>query len=401
MGDVRVRPTTDERHIDEAARIWAEATAARDGDTEIAPLRLARPLIEAVLDSAPARGGQTPATVRVGFRDLPPPNGHSDEFRQGVGHTAARAPMTDLRRAHDVARAIASAVLGRRDPGPMTTADSISHHVYVGADVVVKIIDAVGHSRLNREIALAPHLPAGITAPLLGSGRCELETREVRYACYARVPGATPGMGMPGVDEPTARLLAEEAVQRLRGLHGWTPAAHARRTLGEPLDHGGFVSRAALFAEVEELAALNRDGLVPRRVLDGLTAIAERAPSQARADVPVHADCHWGNWLARDRRVTALLDFEWARFGEPMDDWFFLIRFSGPHLEAVLDVVAGATTTSSTTLRRECEVREASYLASDLRIALQRPDTPVQTVVENVRDLEELVVERPWWRHAP
>ena len=124
-------------------------------------------------------------------------------------------------------------------PGPMAAAESISHHVYVGPDVVVKIIDAGGHSRLDREIALAPCLPAGLTAPLLGSGLCRLGTREVRYACYARVPGTAPGMGMPGVDSVTARLLAEEAVQRLGGLHSWTPAGRAEQTLGEPLDHGG------------------------------------------------------------------------------------------------------------------------------------------------------------------
>ena len=77
--------------------------------------------------------------------------------------------------------------------------------------------------------------------------------------------------------------------------------------------------------------------------------------------------------------MTALLDFEWARFGEPVDDWFFLIRFSGPHREAVLDVIAGATATAPEALRAQCEVREASYLASDLRLALERPATSAGT----------------------
>jgi hypothetical protein len=103
-------------------------------------------------------------------------------------------------------------------------------------------------ARLDREIALAPHLPAGLTAPLLGSGIYRLGTREVRYACYARVPGTAPGMGMPGVDGVTARLLADEAVQRLDGLHSWIPMGHAGQTLREPLDHGGFVGQAALLA---------------------------------------------------------------------------------------------------------------------------------------------------------
>ena len=103
------------------------------------------------------------------------------------------------------ARAIAAAALGR-DPGPMSVAESSSHHVYVGPDAVVKIIDAAGHSRLDREIALAPYLPAGLTAPLLDSGVRRAAALEVRYACYARVPGTAPGMGLPGTDGATARL---------------------------------------------------------------------------------------------------------------------------------------------------------------------------------------------------
>jgi len=282
----------------------------------------------------------------------------------------------------------------------MATAQSSSHHVYVSPDLVVKIIDASGHSRLDREIMLAPYLPAGLTAPLLGSGLYRLGARDVRYACYARAPGTAPGMGLPGVDGATARLLAEEAVQRLGGLHGWMPAGQAGQTLGEPLDHGGFVSRVALLAEVEHLAALDRDGIVPRHLLDGLTAIAERAPLHARAAVPVHADCHWGNWLACDRSVTALLDFEWARFGEPVDDWFFLARFSGPHMDTVLDVIARATATSPETLRAGCEVREAAYLASDLRVALERPHAPAPMAADRLRGLEELIAGHYWWRHT-
>ena len=282
----------------------------------------------------------------------------------------------------------------------MATAQSSSHHVYVSPDLVVKIIDAGRHSRLDREIMLAPSLPAGLTAPLLGSGLYRLGTRDVRYACYARVPGTPPGMGLPGVDGATARLLAEEAVQRLGGLHRWMPAGQAAQTLAEPLDHGGFVSQAALVAEVENLTALDRDGIMPRHLLDGLTVIADRAPRHARAAVPVHADCHWGNWLACDRSVTALLDFEWARFGEPADDWFFLARFSGPHMETVLDVIARATATSPEILRAECEVRDAAYLASDLRVALGRPQARAPKAADRLRGLEELIAGRYWWRHG-
>src|SRR6202042_317331 len=132
-----------------------------------------------------------------------------------------------------------------------------------------------------------------------------------------------------------------------------------------------FTGRAELLAGIDSLAAIDRAGLIAPRLLRGLTAIAEGAPKSVVATVPVHADCHWGNWLAVDRTVTALLDFEWARFGEPADDWFFLIRFSGPHREAVLDVIARATATAEETLRAECEVREAGHVVSDIRIGLR------------------------------
>ena len=45
-----VRGTGD---IDVAAQIWAEATAARDGDEEVADLSASRPVIEAVLSRSP------------------------------------------------------------------------------------------------------------------------------------------------------------------------------------------------------------------------------------------------------------------------------------------------------------------------------------------------------------
>ena len=302
-----------------------------------------------------------------------------------------------------VARDIALAVLGR-DPGPLTAADSASHHVYVGPDVVVKVIDAARHSRLDREVALAPHLPAGLSAPLLDSGLWRSGTLEVRYACYTRVRGTTPGIGLPGTDGATARRLAEQAVEWLGALHGWLPAGPAEQTLRAAPGDGEFAGRVTLVAEIDNLAALAGDGRISARLLNGLTAIADRAPLRADAAVPVHADCHWGNWLACDGSVTALLDFEWARFGEPVDDWFFLIRFSGRHREAVLDVVARATATSPEALRAECEARDASYLAADLRLALERPASAGGTAADRLSDLlrglEELIVERSWWPRA-
>jgi hypothetical protein len=302
----------------------------------------------------------------------------------------------DLRRARDAAHAIAAATLGR-DPGPMATAASMSHYVYIGADVVVKLVDVGGHHRLDLEVALAPHLPSGLGAPLLSSGRHSQDTCDVRFACSTRMPGVPPGIDLPGVDAATARRWAGQAVRRLNDLHTWTPTGAAEQALKESPVHEGFTGRAALITEIDGLVAADRDAVIRRPLIDGLAAIAEKAPLHAGADVPVHADCDWDNWLADDQNITTLLDFERARFGVPADDWVLLAVTSGPHIALVLDVIAEETARSPDDLRAECEIRDAAFIAGDLRHALELPDAPPWTA-RRLRDLERLVIGRRWWQ---
>lgn len=305
--------------------------------------------------------------------------------------------MIDAEQAIGVARSIAETALGG-DPGRIDPVASASHQVFVGSTVVVKIIDATEHARLDREVAVALDLPVGLSAPVLAHGRYPTGGGDVRYACLARVPGTSPGMGLSGVDRVTALRWAHHAVQQLQRLHEWTPAGPTAAILAEPLDHGGFVSRSQLLEKIEAVRALDREKTVPRKVIDGLTAIADRAPQHAERVVPVHADCHWGNWLVHDKSVTALLDFEWARFGEPAEDWMFLSRFSGPHMQTVLNVITEITATPLATLRAACEVREAAYVISDLRLKLQDLHGTAPSTARNIRELEEIVIDRSWWR---
>ncbi|MEV0714700.1 hypothetical protein [Asanoa sp. NPDC050611] len=301
------------------------------------------------------------------------------------------ATPQDLDRARETAHAIAAKITGC-DPGTMVTAASMSHYVYIGRDVVVKLVDAGGHTRLDREIALAPHLPTGLGAPLIADGREPLGTCAVRYACFTRVAGTCPGIGLPDVDAATAGRWAEQAVQRLHELHTWKPVDEPADTLrGSPV-HEGFVSRDALTAELDRLAATN----LSRHLLTGLRAIAADAPPHARYDVPVHADCDWDNWLADDETVT-LLDFERARYGEPADDWTLLAVTSGPHLHLALDAIANTTATDRAELRAACELRDAAFIAEDLRKALDQPETPAW-LPERIHDLEGLIDGRRWWR---
>jgi ribosomal protein S18 acetylase RimI-like enzyme len=82
------------RLVDEAARIWAEATAARDGDREVASLAEARPVIEQALGQSPralllvAQDGGEPA----GFAVIGPLDGQ-DEATAQVSYVGVRPGM--------------------------------------------------------------------------------------------------------------------------------------------------------------------------------------------------------------------------------------------------------------------------------------------------------------------
>jgi hypothetical protein len=213
----------------------------------------------------------------------------------------------------EAAREIVLATLGR-DPGPMAAVRSDSHHVYVSPRVVVKIIDADRHSRLDREVALAPLLPPGLMAPLLTSGLYRLGTRDVRFACYARVRGEAPGMGLPGVSAATAHALAEDAIRMLEGVHSWIPTGHARQTLSEPLDHGGFVSRAELFAGLDTPSHPGsigfRAGSPPRRSRDDCGAssgsCACGGPSSCGLSLGKLASVRWEDYGVAGFRMGSL-----------------------------------------------------------------------------------------------
>jgi GNAT superfamily N-acetyltransferase len=79
MTSVHIRVAGPGEHLDEAATIWAEATAARDGDAEVAPVSVARPIIQRVIESSPRSlllVALDPAGQVVGFAAVAPTAGH-------------------------------------------------------------------------------------------------------------------------------------------------------------------------------------------------------------------------------------------------------------------------------------------------------------------------------------
>ncbi len=102
-------------HVDDAAQIWAEATAARDGDDEVPGLALSRPVIQRVLDSSPRAVlliARLAGGVTAGFAAVEPLDGTSETVAEvrylgvrpqvwghGVGESLLRALARRLRAA--------------------------------------------------------------------------------------------------------------------------------------------------------------------------------------------------------------------------------------------------------------------------------------------------------------
>lgn len=67
-------------YLDEASQIWAEATAARDGDAEIAPVEVSRPILDSVVN------GSTGAVLLIAV----------DDRGASVGFAAAQPVASEL-----------------------------------------------------------------------------------------------------------------------------------------------------------------------------------------------------------------------------------------------------------------------------------------------------------------
>jgi aminoglycoside phosphotransferase (APT) family kinase protein len=122
----------------------------------------------------------------------------------------------------------------------------------------------------------------------------------------------------PAVDdererEPTARhLMALTAA-----LHALDPASLAIAHLGAPGDPGGHA--AEQLAKAEGAARLVGDRLAPLFSF-ALAWLRRNVPTDVARSSLVHSDMGPGNFLASAGRVTAVLDWEVAHWGDPMED---------------------------------------------------------------------------------
>jgi aminoglycoside phosphotransferase (APT) family kinase protein len=135
------------------------------------------------------------------------------------------------------------------------------------------------------------------------------------------------------------RAAAREAAGLLRTLHAWpVPAELAtllRRpaTMTDPLRRAGAELVPPPAVALALIPLVRQLPFVDHGVLDAAAGLLRTFPDQTAGNTLLHGDFYLVNVLVRDGRVSALIDFEFARTGPPELELLSVAR--------VLDVTAG------------------------------------------------------------
>lgn len=128
-------------------------------------------------------------------------------------------------------------------------------------------------------------------------------------------------------DEEQRLAIAREFMAKLAALHRVDPASV---DLDEPRES----VRACVEADIARWESLYRFGDPPKdpTIEFGLAWLKANVPAPDIGPVIVQGDTGPGNFLYRDGRITAVLDWELAHFGDPMDDlgWLALRAVQEP-----------------------------------------------------------------------
>jgi aminoglycoside phosphotransferase (APT) family kinase protein len=178
---------------------------------------------------------------------------------------------------------------------------------------------ATSRSRAEEFALLAAAHAAGVRVPR----PLWLSTRsQPRFFVMERMPGIAAGHRLVKDDSlvPDRDRLAADLGHDLARLHAVRPPQATLDFLGEPPPHPA-LERIATYRR--DLEALGAAGVNP--VLEwGLRWCELHAPA-ARESVLLHRDYRTGNYLVHEGRLAAVLDWEFAGWGDPLEDigWLF------------------------------------------------------------------------------
>lgn len=218
---------------------------------------------------------------------------------------------------------------------PVVRAPSLANEVWVLTSQILRINPVPGSHRLRTEAELVAALPAGVGYPSVHETGV---SRAGEWILAERVEGEPLSRAWGRLGDDARRDAVHQLGERLQLVHATAPppAADAARPESphviEPDRLTALLARARALPHVDP------------GVIDGaarMVAACTPALDNPSAWVLVHGDLHFENILWSDGRLTAMLDFEFARRGPRDLDLATLLRFcADPRLHVADDYAA-------------------------------------------------------------
>lgn len=190
--------------------------------------------------------------------------------------------------------------------------DGNSERGYLGYDT--RLGDPARPPSFAREVAILSALSGplknrGVTAPRL------IASEPAMFATFtAFAPGSDKWSAIP--DEAERLAVAEDFIGQLAALHRIDATEVPLDAFGDPRQPVSERLRVA----IAELRAINMNSSPDAILLLALDWLEQNVPADTGPAVIVHGDAGPGNFLAENGRATALLDWELAHFGDPVED---------------------------------------------------------------------------------
>ncbi|HJP80366.1 MAG TPA: aminoglycoside phosphotransferase family protein [Pseudonocardiaceae bacterium] len=210
--------------------------------------------------------------------------------------------------------AVVAGRLGLRLTGGESRLDGASNDTWLLGEQVLRVCWRGDLDRLAREAALLLALPEEIPAPR--PLECDRDD-DLSWLLMPRLPG------IPLADVPERRGLVRELGAIVRAVHAWQPPQDIRAMVeaAAPRDDDDALTitgkRLVPLARAQQLRLADYVRTMPFVPGELVDAIVERLPDRLpeEPEAFLHGDLTPGNVLVHERRISGLLDWEWAWFG--------------------------------------------------------------------------------------
>lgn len=246
--------------------------------------------------------------------------------------TERRNPMAMARARHALLHA------GLDSTVPLEAASSVTNEVWLTKTHVVRV-NRRPNQRLRREAILGPSLPAEIGYPMVVAygGRMGAD-----YLVLLRVPGTPLAHCWPTMTEADRRSAVAQIATKLRRLHQTPGPADLPMIDAPQMLRGETLSPVmSLLVALDQARSLTH---VDRGLIDDVEELVYAltpAIEPFQSEFLIHGDLTFENILWDGRRISAILDFEWARTSPADVDLDVFLRMCClPHLHVGDDHVA-------------------------------------------------------------